>query len=154
MFESNGQLQLIIGTGTVNKVYEEFLAVTGVSAASKDDVKKAAASKMPIWKKILKTPGDIFVPILPAIVASGLMMGLVEALAKAIPSFASSGWFGFLDMVANTAFALLPVLVAISAARVFGANVFLGAVIGLMMVHPGLMNAWTVTPTNQPAVWG
>ena len=153
MFESNGQLQLIIGTGTVNKVYEEFLSVAGVSAASKDDVKKAAASKMPLWKKILKTPGDVFVPILPAIVASGLMMGLVEALAKAIPSFASSGWFGFLDMVANTAFALLPVLVAISAARVFGGNIFLGGVIGIMMVHPALMNAWTVTPTNQPAVW-
>ncbi|MBR3334739.1 MAG: PTS glucose transporter subunit IIA [Clostridia bacterium] len=153
MFESNGQLQLIIGTGTVNKVYDEFLSVTGVSAASKDDVKKAAASKMPLWKKILKTPGDVFVPILPAIVASGLMMGLVEALAKAIPSFASSGWFGFLDLVANTAFALLPVLVAVSAARVFGGNIFLGAVVGLMMVHPALMNAWNVTPTNQPAVW-
>jgi len=153
MFESNGQLQLIIGTGTVNKVYDELLSVAGVSAASKDDVKKAAASKMPLWKKILKTPGDVFVPILPAIVASGLMMGLVEALAKAIPSFASSGWFGFLDMVANTAFALLPVLVAISAARVFGGNIFLGGVIGIMMVHPALMNAWTVTPTNQPAVW-
>ena len=153
MFESNGQLQLIIGTGTVNKVYDEFLSVTGVSAASKDDVKKAAASKMPLWKKILKTPGDVFVPILPAIVASGLMMGLVEALAKAIPSFADSGWFGFLDMVANTAFALLPVLVAVSAARVFGGNIFLGGVIGIMMVHPALMNAWTVTPTNQPAVW-
>ena len=153
MFESNGQLQLIIGTGTVNKVYDEFLSVAGVSAASKDDVKAAAASKMPLWKKILKTPGDVFVPILPAIVASGLMMGLVEALAKAIPAFADSGWFGFLDMVANTAFALLPVLVAISAARVFGGNIFLGGVIGIMMVHPALMNAWTVTPTNQPAVW-
>ena len=153
MFESNGQLQLIIGTGTVNKVYDEFLSVTGVSAASKDDVKKAAASKMPLWKKILKTPGDVFVPILPAIVASGLMMGLVEALAKAIPAFADSGWFGFLDMVANTAFALLPILVAVSAARVFGGNIFLGGVIGMMMVHPALMNAWTVTPTNQPAVW-
>ena len=153
MFESNGQLQLIIGTGTVTKVYDEFLSVTGASAATKDDVKAAAASKMPWWKKILKTPGDVFVPILPAIVASGLMMGLVEALAKAIPSFAESGWFGFLDMVANTAFALLPVLVAISSARVFGGNIFLGGVIGIMMVHPALMNAWTVTPTNQPAVW-
>ena len=153
MFESNGQLQLIIGTGTVNKVYDEFLSVAGVSAASKDDVKKAAASKMPWWKKILKTPGDVFVPILPAIVASGLMMGLVEALAKAIPSFADSGWFGFLDMVANTAFALLPVLVAISAARVFGGNIFLGAVIGIMMVHPALMNAWTVTPTSVIPAW-
>ena len=153
MFESNGQLQLIIGTGTVNKVYDEFLAVTGVSAASKDDVKAAAVSKMPWWKKILKTPGDIFVPILPAIVASGLMMGLVEALGKAIPAFKASGWYGFLDMVANTAFALLPVLVAVSAARVFKGNIFLGAVIGLMMVHPALMNAWSVTPTNQPEVW-
>ena len=153
LFESNGQLQLIIGTGTVNKVYDEFLAVTGASAASKEDVKAAAASRMPLWKKILKTPGDVFVPILPAIVASGLMMGLVEALAKAIPSFGESGWFGFLDLVANTAFAMLPVLVAVSAARVFGGNIFLGGVIGLMMVHPALMNAWTVTPTNQPAVW-
>ena len=153
MFESNGQLQLIIGTGTVNKVYEEFLNVTGVSAASKDDVKKAAASKMPLWKKILKTPGDVFVPILPAIVASGLMMGLVEALGKAIPSFGGTGWFSFLDLVANTAFALLPVLVAISSARVFGGNLFLGAVVGIMMVHPALMNAWTVTPANQPEVW-
>ncbi len=153
MFESNGQLQLIIGTGTVNKVYDEFLAVTGASAASKADVKAAAASRMPLWKKILKTPGDVFVPILPAIVASGLMMGLVEAIPKFAPGFQNTGWYGFLDLVANTAFALLPVLVAISSARVFGGNIFLGAVIGLMMVHPALMNAWTVTPTNQPAVW-
>ena len=144
LFDSNGQLQLIIGTGTVNKVYDEFLAVTGLSAATKADVKAAAASRMPLWKKILKTPGDVFVPILPAIVASGLMMGLVEAIPKFWPAFGSSDWYSFLDLVANTAFALLPVLVAISAARVFGGNVFLGAVIGLMMVHPALINAWTV----------
>ena len=144
MFESNGQLQLIIGTGTVNKVYDEFLAVTGASAASKADVKAAAASRMPLWKKILKTPGDVFVPILPAIVASGLMMGIVEAIPKFWPAFGQSDWFSFLDLVANTAFALLPVLVAISAARVFGGNIFLGAVIGIMMVHPALINAWTV----------
>jgi len=144
MFESNGQLQLIIGTGTVNKVYDEFLSVTGASAASKADVKAAAASRMPLWKKILKTPGDVFVPILPAIVASGLMMGIVEAIPKFWPAFGQSDWFAFLDLVANTAFALLPVLVAISAARVFGGNIFLGGVIGLMMVHPALINAWNV----------
>ena len=144
MFESNGQLQLIIGTGTVNKVYDEFLAVTGATAASKADVKAAAASRMPLWKKILKTPGDVFVPILPAIVASGLMMGIVEAIPKFWPAFGQSDWFSFLDLVANTAFALLPVLVAISSARVFGGNIFLGAVIGIMMVHPALINAWTV----------
>ena len=144
LFDSNGQLQLIIGTGTVNKVYDEFLAVTGLTAATKADVKAAAASRMPLWKKILKTPGDVFVPILPAIVASGLMMGLVEAIPKFWPAFGASDWYSFLDLVANTAFALLPVLVAISSARVFGGNVFLGAVIGLMMVHPALINAWTV----------
>lgn len=153
MFESNGQLQLIIGTGTVNKVYEEFLSVTGASAASKDDVKAAAASRMPWWKKILKTPGDVFVPILPAIVASGLMMGIVEAIPKFWPAFGLSDWYSFLDLVANTAFALLPVLVAISAARVFGGNIFLGAVIGLMMVHPALINAWTVGGLEVIPTW-
>lgn len=143
MFESNGQLQLIIGTGTVNKVYDEFLNITGMTAATKDDVKAAAAAKQPLWKRLLKPIGDVFVPILPAIVASGLMMGLVEALGK-IPGlgFADSDWYGFLDMAANTAFAYLPVIVAISAARVFGGNIFLGAVIGLMMIHSGLLNGW------------
>ena len=144
MFENNGQLQLIIGTGTVNKVYDEFLAVTGMTAATKDDVKAAAAAQQPAWKRALKSVGDVFVPILPAIVASGLMMGVVEALGKAIPSFAETDWYAFLDMVANTAFAFLPVIVAVSAARVFGANVFLAAVLGLMMVHTGLLNGWNV----------
>ncbi len=144
MFESNGQLQLIIGTGTVNKVYDEFLAVTGMTAATKDDVKAAAAAKQPVWKQALKTIGDVFVPILPAIVASGLMMGLVEALGKAIPSFAGSDWYAFLDTVSNTAFAYLPVIVAISAARVFGGNIFLGAVIGLLMIHSNFINGWNV----------
>ncbi len=144
MFESNGQLQLIIGTGTVNKVYDEFLAITGMTAATKDDVKAAAAERQPLWKRLLKPIGDVFVPILPAIVASGLMMGLVEALGKALPGFASSDWYGFLDMVANAAFVFLPGIVAISAARVFGGNIFLGAVIGLLMIHPGLINAWNV----------
>ena len=142
MFESNGQLQLIIGTGTVNKVYDEFLAVTGLTAATKADVKAAAAAKDPLWRRILKVPGDVFVPILPAIVASGLMMGLVEAIPKFWPAFGNSDWYSFLDMIANTAFAFLPVLVAISTARVFGGNIFLGAVIGLLMIHGGLLNAW------------
>ena len=143
MFESNGQLQLIIGTGTVNKVFDEFIAVTGVAAGTKDDVKAAAAAKQPLYIRLLKPIGDVFVPILPAIVASGLMMGLVEALAK-IPGlgFGDTDWFAFLDMAANTAFAYLPVIVAISAARVFGGNIFLGAVIGLMMIHSALTNGW------------
>ncbi len=152
MFESNGQLQLIIGTGTVNKVYEEFLAVTGVSAATKEDVKAAAAAKQPLPKQLVKALGDVFVPILPAIVASGLMMGLVEALGK-IPGlgFGGTDWYAFLDIVANTAFAYLPVIVAVSAARVFGGNIFLGAVIGLLMIHSALTNGWNAA--NGYDVW-
>ena len=152
MFESNGQLQLIIGTGTVNKVFDEFIAVTGVAAGTKDDVKAAAAAKQPWYIRLLKPIGDVFVPILPAIVASGLMMGLVEALAK-IPGlgFGDTDWFAFLDMAANTAFAYLPVIVAISAARVFGGNIFLGAVIGLMMIHSALTNGWAAA--NGYGVW-
>lgn len=142
VFSSNGQLQCIIGTGTVNKVYEEFLDVSGLSAASKDDVKAAAAAAQPLPKRMIKSLGDVFVPILPAIVASGLMMGLVEALGNAMPGFQATDWYKFLDMISNTAFAYLPVLVAISASRVFGGNLFLGAVIGLAMIHSNLTNGW------------
>lgn len=144
VFSNNGQLQLIIGTGTVNKVYDEFLKVSGMTAATKDDVKAAAAARQPVLKRMIKSLGDVFVPILPAIVASGLMMGLVEALGKAIPSFAQSDWYGILDLMANTAFTFLPILIAVSAARVFGGNIFLGAVIGMVMIHPNLINAWSV----------
>lgn len=153
VFESSGQLQMIIGTGTVNKVYDEFLAVSGMTAATKEDVKAAAAAKQPWYKQVIKAMGDVFVPILPAIVASGLMMGLVEALAKAIPSFGGSDWFAILDLLANTAFVFLPVLIATSAARVFGGNIFLGAVIGMIMIHPNLINAWSVGGLTEIPAW-
>ena len=144
VFSNNGQLQLIIGTGTVNKVYDEFLKVSGMTAATKEEVKAVAAAKQPVFKRMIKALGDVFVPILPAIVASGLMMGLVEALGKAMPAFAGSDWYGILDLFANTAFTFLPILIAVSAARVFGGNIFLGAVIGMIMIHPNLINAWSV----------
>ncbi len=155
VFSNNGQLQLIIGTGTVNKVYDEFLKVSGMTAATKEEVKAAAAAKQPIPKQMVKAMGDVFVPILPAIVASGLMMGLVEALGKALPAFAGSDWYGILDLLANTAFVFLPVLIAVSAARVFGGNLFLGAVIGMIMIHPNLINAWSVgsMDPSQIPVW-
>ena len=144
VFSNNGQLQLIIGTGTVNKVYDEFLKVSGMTAATKEEVKAAAVAKQPVFKRMIKALGDVFVPILPAIVASGLMMGLVEALGKAMPAFAGSDWYGILDLFSNTAFTFLPILIAVSAARVFGGNIFLGAVIGMIMIHPNLISAWSV----------
>ena len=155
VFQSNGQLQLIIGTGTVNKVYDEFLAVSGMTASTKDELKAAAAAQQPLPMRMIKALGDVFVPILPAIVAAGLMMGLVEALGKAMPAFSDTGWYSFLDMVSATAFAYLPVLVAMSAARVFGGNIFLGAVIGLAMINSSLTNAWSVASVGEEgiAVW-
>ena len=71
ILESDGRLQLIIGAGTVNKVYDEFLAVTGAPAASKTDAKAAAASRMPLWKKFRKAPGDVCAPILPVVIRCG-----------------------------------------------------------------------------------
>lgn len=155
LFESNGQLQLIIGTGTVNKVYDEFLRITGMTAATKADVKAAAAARQPLPKRLIKTLGDVFVPILPAIVASGLMMGLVEAIGKASPAFLNTDWYSFLDLVSGAAFAYLPVIIAISTARVFGGNIFLGAVVGLCMIHSNLINAWAVAgmKASQIPVW-
>ena len=153
VFSASGQIQIILGTGTVNKVYDEFLAITGLTAASKEDVKAAAAAQQPLPQRMVKALGDVFVPILPAIVASGLMMGLVEALGHAIPTFADSDWYGFLDLVSSTAFAYLPVLIAVSAARVFGGNIFLGGVVGLCMIHSGLINAWSVAGMETIPTW-
>ena len=143
VFASNGQLQIILGTGVVNKVYDEFLSISGMTAATKDEVKAAAAAGQPLPQRIVKALGDVFVPILPAIVAAGLMMGLVEALGQFFPSFAESDIYGWMDLVSNTAIVYLPVLVAISSARVFGGNVFLAGTIGMLLMHMNLLSAWT-----------
>ncbi len=76
VFEASGHLQIIIGTGTVNKVYDEFIVLAGIDAASKDEVKAAAAAKGNVFQRIIKTLGDVFVPIIPAIAAGGLIMGI------------------------------------------------------------------------------
>ena len=144
VFEASGQLQIIIGTGTVNKVYDEFIALAGVEAASKDDVKKAAAAKAPWYKRAIKTLGDIFVPIIPAIVATGLLCGLLGGLSKAFPDIAGTQIYTLLDIFSNAALTFLPILIAVSAAKIFGANIYLGAVIGMIMIHPNLVNAWAV----------
>lgn len=144
VFEAAGQLQIIFGTGTVNKVFDEFVKIAGIEAGSKEDVKKAAASKQSVFLRIIKALGDVFVPIIPAIVASGLLMGLLEGLTRIIPSLSSSPWFSLFSLMSNAAFVFLPIIIAVSAARVFGGNQFLGAVIGMIMIHPALINAWTV----------
>lgn len=143
VFEASGQLQIIIGTGTVNKVYDEFIALAGVEAASKDDVKAAAAAQSPWYKRAVKTLGDIFVPIIPAIVATGLLNGLLGGLGRAFPALSDSQFFGLLNLFSNAALVFLPILIAVSAAKIFGGNTYLGAVIGMIMIHPDLVNAWS-----------
>lgn len=142
VFEASGQLQIIFGTGTVNKVFDEFTALAGIEGGTKEDVKKAAASKQNIFFRLIKTLGDVFVPILPAIVASGLLMGLLEGLTQAIPGMSGSNWYTFFHLMSSAALTFLPILIAISSARVFGGNMFLGAVVGMIMIHPDLVNAW------------
>ena len=148
VFEASGQLQIILGTGTVNKVYDEFVAIAGIEAASKEEVKQAAAAKQNIFKRMIKTLGDVFVPIIPAIVASGLLMGLLEGLSKVFPAMADSGSYTIIHLFSNAAFVFLPILIGISAARVFGGNIFLGAVIGMIMIHTDLLNAWSVATAD------
>lgn len=139
VFYNNGQLQLIIGTGAVNKVYDEFSKISGINRPARADVK---AAKQPLFRRMINAIGDVFVPILPAITASGFMTGLVSVLWKIIPSFAESGWYDFFLLLANASFSFLPLLLAISAAQVFGGNMFLGAVIGIIMIQPEFADAW------------
>lgn len=153
VFEAAGQLQIIIGTGTVNKVYDEFIGLAGVEAASKDDVKAAAAAQAPWYKRAIKTLGDIFVPIIPAIVATGLLCGLLGGLSKAFPEMAGTHIYALLDMFSNAALTFLPILIAVSAARIFGGNIYLGAVIGMIMIHPNLVNAWSAGSAETSTLW-
>ena len=139
VFEALGQLQIIFGTGTVNKVYDEFIRLAGIQ-----EVKQAAASRQNVAKRAIKTLGDIFVPIIPAIVASGLLMGVLEGLCNVWPDMANSGTYTVIHLFSNAAFVFLPILIAISAAKTFGGNIYLGAVIGMIMIHSGLINAWNV----------
>lgn len=145
VFEASGQIQIIFGTGTVNKVYDEFIDIAGITGGTKEDIKQAAAAKQNIFKRAIKTLGDIFVPIIPAIVASGLLMGLLEGLCNVWPQMAESGTYTIIHLFSNAAFVYLPILIAISAAKAFGSNQFLGAVIGMIMIHSDLINAWSVS---------
>ncbi len=150
VFEASGQLQIIIGTGTVNKVYGEFIALAGIEAASKDEVKTAAAAKGNIFQRVIKTLGDVFVPIIPAIVAGGLIMGIMEALNfmanQGIISIDQSGYlFQIINMLSNAAFTFLPILIGYSATKAFGGNPYLGAVLAMFLIHPNLQNAYSVS---------
>lgn len=152
VFSANGQFQVVIGQGTVDKVYNAMAKDTGIGEASKDDVKEAAAKKQNPLQRGIKTLADIFIPILPAIVTAGLLMGINNILTNAGIFYKTQSlievheqWAGLADMInliANTALIFLPALIGWSAVKRFGGNELLGVVLGLVLVHPDLLNAW------------
>ncbi|MGX0848567.1 sucrose PTS system EIIBCA or EIIBC component [Staphylococcus auricularis] len=152
-FSTGGQYQIIIGSGTVNKVYNELEKVGGKADTSHESEEEPQRKQhMNPIQRFVKLLSDIFVPIIPAIVAGGLLMGLnniltapglfydKQSLIEVHDQFA--GLAGMINTFANAPFTLLPILIGFSAAKRFGGNAFLGAALGMILVHPDLMNAY------------
>ncbi|WP_172929729.1 sucrose-specific PTS transporter subunit IIBC [Streptococcus sp. 2001] len=141
-FFNSGQYQIIFGTGTVNKMYDEVVAL-GLPTSSKDDMKAEAAKQGNWFQRAIRTFGDVFVPIVPVIVATGLFMGvrgLLTALGMTLPADVTT----YTQILTDTAFIILPGLVVWSTFRVFGGNPAVGIVLGMMLVSGSLPNAWAV----------
>ena len=150
-FAAGGMFQIIVGPGDVDQVYANMVANHGVREVSKDEAKEEAEKGGNLFSRFIKMIADIFVPILPALVAGGLMMAInnvmtaeglfgEQSLTQMYPSIAD--YAALINMVSSAAFASLPVLVGFSAAKRFGGNVYLGAAIGAAMVSSDLLNAW------------
>ncbi len=150
-FFNSGQYQIIFGTGTVNRIFEEVEKL-GIEGSYKEDVKSQGKKEGNAFQRAIRTFGDVFVPIIPVLVATGLFMGLrglltqneILALFGATPDDISANFLLFTQILTDTAFAFLPALVAWSAFRVFGGSPVLGIVLGLMLVNPALPNAYAV----------
>lgn len=139
-FFAAGQFQIILGTGFVNKVYAAFVnGDSSIENNNKDEVYK----DMNVLAKLSRTLGDIFIPIIPILVATGLFMGL-RGLFQNLGVEFNSTFLTFTQVLTDTAFAFLPALVAYSVMKKFGGSPVLGIVIGLMLVAPQLPNAFAV----------
>ena len=141
-FFNSGQYQIIFGTGTVNKMYDEVVAL-GLPTSTKAEMKAEAAKQGNWFQRAIRTFGDVFVPIIPVIVATGLFMGvrgLLNALGMTLPEDVTI----YSQILTDTAFIILPGLVVWSTFRVFGGNPAVGIVLGMMLVSGSLPNAWAV----------
>ncbi len=151
-FSNAGQFQVILGAGTVNQVFRYFIEKANIEEVSKTEVKKMADQKLNPIQKLVKLLSDVFVPIIPALIASGLLMGLNnvftaqglfwegKSLVEAYPQIADLA--SMINTFASAAYAFLPILIGFSAAKIFGGNPYLGAVIGMIMVSGDLLNAY------------
>lgn len=162
VFLANDQYQIILGSGTVNLVTDEVLKLTGLSAGAVPEETTEKKEGNPIMR-FVKVLSDIFVPIIPAIVAGGLLMGLNnvltatglfvpgKSLIEIMPQFA--GVASFINLCANAPFTFLPVLIGVSATKKFGGNPYLGAAMGMVMVHPDLLNAYSLASAEVIPTW-
>ena len=156
-FSVAGQYQIIFGSGTVNKVHEQLTKQLGIGDVSKAEVAEAALGQQNLLQRIVKGLADIFVPIIPAIVAGGLLMGLYSMLTSigffwdnhsVVTKYPEiSDLVDFINTIANAPFVFLPVLLGFSATRKFGGNPFLGAALGMLLVHPSLSDGWNYAKT-------
>ena len=141
-FFNAGQFQIIFGTGTVNRIYDEVVSL-GLPTSTTSEMKAEAAKQGNWFQRAVRTFGDVFVPIIPAIVATGLFMGLrglLEAFGVVLPS----DFLIYSKILTDTAFIALPALVVWSTFKVFGGNQTIGIVLGLMLISGSLPNAWEV----------
>lgn len=141
-FSNAGQIQVIFGTGLVNKVHAAFIAAAGISESSKSEAANIAAKKLNPFQRIARLLSNIFVPIIPAIVASGLLMGLLGLMKTNQWVSPDNALYIMLDMCSSAAFIILPILIGFTAAKEFGGNPYLGATLGGILTHPALTNAW------------
>lgn len=149
-FQAAGQLQVIFGTGTVDKVYDEFIKQSGVTAASKAEAKEAAANQGNAFQRAIKVLSDVFVPIIPAIVASGMLMGIMGALSYMgsqgiIALDTTSVWWRIASLINACALGNLQILLGFSAATVFGGNPYLGASLGALLISSDFINAYSAS---------
>ncbi|MGG7142153.1 sucrose-specific PTS transporter subunit IIBC [Clostridium nigeriense] len=165
-FENDGQYQIILGPGVVDEVYKQFIKMTNIESMTKKEVKEVAKNKVknPILR-LVNVLSDIFVPLIPAIVAGGLLMGINNVLTvkdlfgpmsvvEMYPGI--SDLVSMINTIASASFTYLPVLIGFSAAKRFGGNPFLGATLGMIMVHPDLLNAYGYSEAvlnNEVPVW-
>ena len=171
-FAAGGMFQIIVGPGDVDQVYANMVANHGVREVSKDEAKEEAEAGGNIFSRFVKMIADIFVPVLPALIAGGLLMALHSVLtakglfgAKSVIEMypAMTDYDALINLVSSAAFAFLPVLVGFSAAKRFGGNTYLGAAMGAAMVSPSLLSAYSMTDaaaaakfwayTDQSSVW-
>ena len=171
-FAAGGMFQIIVGPGDVDQVYANMVANHGVREVSKDEAKEEAEAGGNIFSRFVKMIADIFVPVLPALIAGGLLMALHSVLTaqglfgeKSVIEMypAMTDYDALINLVSSAAFAFLPVLVGFSAAKRFGGNTYLGAAMGAAMVSPSLLSAYSMTDaaaaakfwayTDQSSVW-